>query len=34
MSKIFPTYDAYVTKASKAGREIPLVIIEPISPGK
>lgn len=34
MSKIFPTYDTYVTKASKAGREIPLVIIEPILPGK
>jgi deazaflavin-dependent oxidoreductase (nitroreductase family) len=30
MSKIFPTYDSYVTKASKAGRDIPLVILEPL----
>ena len=30
MSKIFPTYDSYVVKAGKAGRVIPLVIIEPI----
>jgi len=31
MRKIFPTYDSYVTKAGKAGREIPVVVIEPIS---
>lgn len=30
MSKIFPTYDAYQVRAGKVGREIPLVIIEPI----
>jgi deazaflavin-dependent oxidoreductase (nitroreductase family) len=30
MSKIFPTYDSYVKKAGKAGREIPLVIVEPV----
>jgi deazaflavin-dependent oxidoreductase (nitroreductase family) len=30
MSKIFPTYDAYQKKAGKAGREVPLVIIEPL----
>jgi deazaflavin-dependent oxidoreductase (nitroreductase family) len=30
MSKIFPTYDAYAKQAGKAGREIPLVIVEPI----
>lgn len=29
MAKIFPTYDTYQKKASKAGREIPLVILEP-----
>lgn len=29
MTKIFPTYDGYQTKAGKAGREIPLVILEP-----
>ena len=30
MNKIFPTYDAYQAKASKAGRDIPLVVIEPV----
>ena len=30
MSKLFPTYDSYVKKAGKAGRDIPLVIIEPV----
>ena len=30
MSRIFPTYDSYVIKAGKAGRVVPLVIIEPI----
>jgi deazaflavin-dependent oxidoreductase (nitroreductase family) len=29
MSKIFPTYDEYLLKAREAGREIPLVILEP-----
>lgn len=33
MSKIFPTYDSYVIKAGKAGRVIPLVIIEPLAQG-
>lgn len=33
MSKIFPNYDSYQVKAGKAGREIPLVIIEPIEAG-
>jgi deazaflavin-dependent oxidoreductase (nitroreductase family) len=31
MSKIFPTYDSYQVKAGKVGREIPLIIIEPVS---
>ncbi len=30
MSKIFPTYDSYQVKAGKAGRAIPVVIIEPV----
>lgn len=30
MSAIFPTYDQYQTKAAKAGRDIPLVILEPL----
>jgi deazaflavin-dependent oxidoreductase (nitroreductase family) len=30
MSQIFPTYDEYIVKASEAGREIPLIILEPI----
>lgn len=30
MSTIFPTYDSYQKKASKAGREIPVVILEPV----
>ncbi len=30
MSKIFPTYDEYIVKAAKAGREIPLIILEPV----
>lgn len=29
MSKIFPTYDEYIVKAREAGREIPLIILEP-----
>jgi len=29
MVKIFPHYDNYQTRAAKAGREIPLVIVEP-----
>lgn len=29
MSKLFPQYDSYQKKASKAGRDIPLVIVEP-----
>jgi deazaflavin-dependent oxidoreductase (nitroreductase family) len=29
MSKIFPTYDVYLDKAREAGREIPLIILEP-----
>ncbi|MBX3013708.1 MAG: nitroreductase family deazaflavin-dependent oxidoreductase [Caldilineaceae bacterium] len=29
MAKIFPNYDAYQKKASKAGRDIPLVILTP-----
>ncbi len=31
MSKIFPTYDSYQEKAGKVGRDIPLVIIEPLA---
>jgi deazaflavin-dependent oxidoreductase (nitroreductase family) len=30
MSKIFPTYDNYIVKARQAGREIPLIILEPV----
>jgi deazaflavin-dependent oxidoreductase (nitroreductase family) len=30
MSKIFPTYDDYIVKAREAGREIPLIILEPV----
>lgn len=30
MSAIFPTYDQYQAKAAKAGRDIPLVILEPL----
>jgi deazaflavin-dependent oxidoreductase (nitroreductase family) len=30
MSQIFPQYNAYVVKAAKAGREIPLIILEPV----
>lgn len=30
MSKIFPNYDTYQTKAGKAGRDIPLVILTPV----
>lgn len=30
MSDIFPHYDKYQTKAAKAGRDIPLVIVEPL----
>ena len=30
MSKIFPTYDEYILKAAQAGREIPLIILEPV----
>jgi deazaflavin-dependent oxidoreductase (nitroreductase family) len=30
MSKIFPTYDEYIVKAGKAGREIPLIVLEPM----
>ena len=30
MSKIFPTYDEYIVKAAQAGREIPLIILEPV----
>lgn len=30
MASIFPQYDAYQAKAARAGREIPLVILEPI----
>ena len=30
MTKIFPQYDAYQTNASKAGREIPVVILKQI----
>jgi deazaflavin-dependent oxidoreductase (nitroreductase family) len=30
MSKLFPQYDKYRVKASKAGRDIPLVIVEPV----
>lgn len=29
MSQIFPTYDEYIVKAREAGREIPLIILEP-----
>ena len=29
MSHIFPTYDEYIVKAREAGREIPLIILEP-----
>ena len=29
MSNIFPTYDTYLVKAAEAGRDIPLVIVEP-----
>jgi deazaflavin-dependent oxidoreductase (nitroreductase family) len=29
MSKLFPLYNKYQAKASKAGRDIPLVILEP-----
>lgn len=30
MSKLFPQYDKFQEKASKAGRDIPLVILEPV----
>jgi deazaflavin-dependent oxidoreductase (nitroreductase family) len=30
MRKIFPRYDLYKEQAAKAGREIPLVIVEPV----
>ena len=30
MAKIFPNYDAYQQKASKVGRDIPLVILTPV----
>ena len=30
MSKIFPQYDKYESKAAKVGRDIPLVIVEPV----
>ena len=30
MSQIFPTYDEYLVKAREAGREIPLIILEPV----
>lgn len=30
MSKLFPLYDTFQEKASKAGRDIPLVILEPV----
>lgn len=30
MSKIYPSYDNYQEKAAKAGRDIPLVILEPV----
>jgi deazaflavin-dependent oxidoreductase (nitroreductase family) len=30
MNNIFPTYNSYQEKASKVGREIPVVIIEPV----
>lgn len=30
MSKIFPQYDKYQIKAGKAGRDIPVIILEPV----
>ena len=30
MSNIFPTYDEYLVKAREAGRELPLIILEPM----
>jgi deazaflavin-dependent oxidoreductase (nitroreductase family) len=30
MASIFPTYDRYLAKAGRAGREMPLVILEPL----
>jgi len=31
MSSIFPPYDEYQVKAAEAGRQIPVVILEPVS---
>jgi len=30
MTKIFPRYDEYQTEAAKAGRDIPIVVLEPV----
>ena len=33
MNEVYPTYDSYQERASKADREIPVIILEPITNG-